>query len=104
MNDRLIVSRRAQLRVAQPTTRGSLPKWVADRLPALPAPSQPRDHDSAAWTFTLAILGHPDHKLPKRARRNRGGPYRFDPTCGDGDGRTSRNVHFFAPGNPLCTL
>jgi hypothetical protein len=90
MNDRLIVSRRAQLRTAsQPTVKGQLPQWVAERLPALPAPSQQRDPDPVTWRLAMGLLRVPGFDLPKRPRRNRGGPYRFDLTCGDGDARQS---------------
>lgn len=88
MNDRLIVSRRAQLRTAsQPSVKGQLPQWVMERLPALPAPAEPRDPDPVTWRLSLALLGHPDHKLPKRARRNRRGPCAFQGTHGDGESR-----------------
>lgn len=99
MNDRLIVSRRAQLRVAHQTTvKGQLPQWVMARLPALPAPAEPRDHDPVAWRLALGLLRVPGFDLPKRPRRKGRGPYRFDPTCGSGDARQSAG---FRPEKPM---
>lgn len=104
MNDRLIVSRRAQLRSAsQPMVTGSLPAWVVAHLPLLRTTPQ-REFNPAAWRLAMGLMRVPGFDLPKRLRRGRLGPWASRCTHGSGDGRTSRNVHFFAPGNPLCTL